>query len=302
MVLATGWLRGYTSLSDYHPGTDEVTDRLQRMGQPSVQSMLQQIGVVPEVENIPPRMDLSSWFSPVEDQGRIGSCTAQTTIGLAEYFQIRAFKQYTNLSKLFLYKTTRSLLGWTGDTGAFMRTAMGALALCGAPPEKYWPYVEQRFDREPSAFAYSLAQNFQATSYYRLDPAGTRPPEILDMARAFIASGMPCMFGFNVYPSIGQASEMNAGSIPFPVRGERITGGHAVIACGYDDDFRILNSGKGAIETIGAFKVRSSWGVNWGDAGYGWIPYQYVLSGLADDFWSLMQQEWVDSGQFGEKA
>jgi C1A family cysteine protease len=72
-----------------------------------------------------------------------------------------------------------------------------------------------------------------------------------------------------------------------------------LVVCGYDDDKRILNTRKGGQETVGAMRVRNSWGVNWGEDGYGWMPYDYILAGLADDFWTLIQQEYVDSGQFG---
>jgi C1A family cysteine protease len=50
----------------------------------------------------------------------------------------------------------------------------------------------------------------------------------------------------------------------------------------------------------GALIVRSSWGAKWGEKGYDFLPYDYVINGLAEDWWTLIQQGWVDTGQFGE--
>lgn len=75
-------------------------------------------------------------------------------------------------------------------------------------------------------------------------------------------------------------------------------GGHAIFAVGYDDNKIIKNSSPKAVESKGAFLIRNSWGEGWGDKGYGWLPYDYVLHGLAEDWWSLIKAEWVDTEQF----
>ena len=74
-------------------------------------------------------------------------------------------------------------------------------------------------------------------------------------------------------------------------------GGHAIVAVGYDDKMPIENRDCG-LKTKGALLIRNSWGKAWGDEGYGWLPYDYVLKGLAIDFWSMLKQQWVDTGQF----
>jgi len=233
----------------------------------------------------------------------LGSCTANAGVGLVEYFEHRAFGTHLDASRLFLYKVARNLMGEVGDTGAYLRSTMGALTLFGTPPEKYWNYtdVDPDFDEEPSAFCYAYAQNYQALQYYRLDTYGTDPNILLDRIKTYLSAGLPSMFGFSVFSSYSQAN-LN-GAFPFPTDGEKHVGGHAVVAVGYDDKKR-KNTNPGGKETIGALIIRNSWGTQWAAScsiapGYGWLPYEYVLEGLAVDWWSLIRNEWVDSKDFG---
>jgi C1A family cysteine protease len=228
-------------------------------------------------------------FSPIEDQGQLGSCTAQAAIGLLEYFERRAGGKWVDGSRLFLYKVERDLLGWTGDTGAFLRTAMEALVMFGAPPERYWPYNIARFDVEPPAFCYSLGANYQAVKYFKLDPPGITPAQILLNIKTYLSAGFPSMYGFPVYPEFDNPAP--GGLIGYPGPGEKSRGGLANVAAGYDDSLRIGND-------VGALLVRNSWGTGWALGGYGWLSYQYVLQGLATDWWSMISAKWIDTGTF----
>ncbi|MCD4755489.1 MAG: cysteine protease [Deltaproteobacteria bacterium] len=293
--MGMGWLPDLPDYRDYTSEHEEIKPMLEEMKVSE-----------PEKVSLPSSVDLRSWCSQIENQGPLGSCTAQAGAGLIEYYERRAFGTHIDASRLFLYKTTRNLLGWVGDTGAFLRTTMGAMVLFGVPPEKYWPYTTKKpspvapptvhFDMEPPAFCYAFAKNYRTVRYYRLDPFGIPVATVLQRIKAFLAANMPSMFGFTVFSSIGQGR--TTGKIPFPCRGERILGGHGIVAVGYDDSMKIRNSICGR-ETTGAFLIRNSWGTAWGDGGYGWLPYEYVLRGMARDWWTIIRKEYVPTKQFG---
>ena len=279
-----GWLPDYPDLRDYTTESPEVKPLLAKTAVRKTSSKKARAAA---------KVDLREWCSPIEDQGQLGSCTAHAGVGMLEYFERKLHGKHLDASRRFLYKVTRALGQFEGDSGAFLRTTIGAMVLFGVPPENYWPYSVDEFDEEPPAFCYGFAQNYQAAKYYRLDPPGTEPGDLLTAIKSHLASQLPAMFGFTVYGSIAHAGA--DGKIPFPAKGDKVEGGHAVMAVGYDDSMTIDNADG---TTNGAFLIRNSWSRTWGEDGYGWLPYEYVLKSLADDWWVLLEAEWVDTGEF----
>lgn len=304
-----GWMPDMPDFRDYTAESPEIQDLLASTGIKVDNTAHKGVTAAAKGKEkpltLPASVDLRAYCSPIENQGALGSCTANAGVGMIEYYQRRAFNTYLDGSRLFLYKVTRNLLKWTGDTGAYLRSTMKALAGFGVCPEEYWPYSATKtgqngspndpFEKEPSSFCYAFAGNFKSLSYFRLDTPGLAPAALVDRIKSYANAGLPSMFGFTVYSSYSQSTA--TGKLPYPNAGESVVGGHAVMIVGYDDSIQIKNGTAAA--TTGAFLIRNSWGTGWGMQGYGYLPYKYVLNAQASDFWTIASASFFNTGNFG---
>ena len=206
----------------------------------------------------------------VYDQGQLGSCTGNAIAGAIEFDEIKqkAADIFTP-SRLFIYYNERVMEGTVNsDAGAQIRDGIKTVAKQGACHEQVWPYDITKFRAKPSKAAYTDGTKHTAVQYQRLIQSLTE-------MKVCLAAGYPFVFGFTVYESFESASVAKTGIVPYPSTGEKVLGGHAVLAVGYDDASQ-------------RFIVRNSWGPGWGMKGYFTIPYSYLTdNNLADDFWTI---------------
>jgi C1A family cysteine protease len=211
-----------------------------------------------EPQTLPEKVDLRNEMSPIVDQGELGSCTANAIAsGLKEYLLIHGQEGWTPLSRLFLYWHERKLEKHVEeDSGAYIRDGMKVLQKIGVCPESDYPYVISHFRDAPTPTAENDAAQYRIGEYSR----------ILDLhaLKASLAEGLPVVIGVLIYESFHSPEVAQTGKVHYPDKfKERILGGHAMLAVGYTDE-----------GSSGSVIVRNSWGTDWGDDGYCYLPYK----------------------------
>ncbi|HXX43012.1 MAG TPA: C1 family peptidase [Chthoniobacterales bacterium] len=224
--------------------------------------------IAPKPPILPQKIDLQARCSPVENQGNLGSCTANALVGALEFLEIKDRASFVDLSRLFVYYNERAIEGTVDqDSGANIRDGVKSLAKQGVCPEKEWPYRIAAFAKRPSIACYKDAKKHEITSYHRIMTT--------DEMRTCLADGFPFVFGFTVYTAFESPAVAKSGMLNMPGKNEKVLGGHAVMCVGYDD-------------TQQRFLVRNSWGADWGKQGYFTMPYAYLGDrNLSDDFWTI---------------
>lgn len=195
----------------------------------------------------------------VHDQGSLGSCVGQA---YARALEIEVGSGI-ELSALGIYYGARVASGFPAgeDTGAYLEPAVRALAAHGAGSEALWPYLPQRFAVRPPTDYAAQAMDHRVGNWYRARSVA--------QAKAALASHHPCVTAFDVPPDFGEVGRTGV----WLDRGGKAVGAHAVLLWGYDD-------------ARGAFRVMNSWGADWGNDGWFWLPYEaYAKDPDGDGRW-----------------
>lgn len=194
----------------------------------------------------------------VKNQGRRGSCVAFACCAVLEY-QIKGFRKY-DLSEEMLYRMIAEPGG-----GSYPRNAMKALSKIGTSREKFWKYNYRAHDPISTRYminwrdhrrAYGDARKFKIGEYRILGG-------FEDMKSALIIFG-PIVVGltwdsdwFQMNPNSEEIQGLPV--LDVPIRSS-MAGGHMVCICGFT-----------YVRDSLYFKIRNSWGRNWGMNGYAWI-------------------------------
>ncbi len=217
------------------------------------------------------KVDLRSHMPPVYNQRHLNSCSANA-IAAALWFEERHRHnnpRHPSPSRLFIYYNERAIEGIIAHNDPVsLRDGYKTVARQGVCVEHMWPYDVRRFRRRPLNQCYRTAVEHKAIRYARVE-------QTLKSLRACLADGQPIAAGFEVHSTFKSELTKRTGVVPLPGGREKTLGGHAMLLVGYMDDSR-------------HFVVRNSWGLNWGDQGYCYVPYDYILnSELAWDFWTV---------------
>lgn len=218
--------------------------------------------------SLPDRIDLREFCSPVENQLKTNSCTANAIVGALEYHQRKARQPQTDLSRLFVYYNARRLSETEDqDVGSFIHHVMASVLAYGACEERMWPFETAMVKTKPTEAAYTNAMLHEAVQYART-PLGP-------VALQALAAGLPIVFGA-YFPSAYYDEAHRSGAMPVDgQQSQRPDSGHAMLIVGYDAPSK-------------TWLVRNSWGEGYADKGYFRIPFDTMAS-YADPthFWTI---------------
>ena len=195
-------------------------------------------------------------FTPdVVNQGSIGSCVGQAgRIVVSDTSEYRRIK----LSSMWIYKTAKKYDQWAGEDyeGTSVSGACEGLRKEGVCLEEYWPYVS-REDTSHKPEAPTDAAKRKIKSYYRV--GYDRPEEIMELLKR---ESLWC--SVKVHTDFYRV--FSDGIIDEDVYlASKYAGGHSMAIIGWK-----------FIDGKLHWELQNSFGTNWGNKGYCFIPHSLM--------------------------
>ena len=205
---------------------------------------------------VPNSIDLRQYDSRIENQEDLGSCTANAITSCYEVMtKILYPTKFVELSRLFVYYHSRLYYDEIDlDHGSYIRDGLKSVKNYGVCSEDLWPYNPDNFTQQPQPRCY-LDATYRKITNYTILYTNDEIKEVLSGKRPVVL-GMEIFFNFSNV-------EKNNPIVSMPNYITYSLGMHAVLIMGYDDSTNM-------------FLIKNSYGNNWGDNGYGYLPYDYV--------------------------
>ena len=222
-------------------------------------------------KKIPVAFSLKEKQSPVQIQGKRGTCTAFCMASLAEYFYMLEAKKHIDLSEEFAFFYTKKYdkadYRYTGS-GAYPRSACKALHKKGICTERLLPYQNRAKEDvwkniRISSKAKKEAKDFCISSYAKV------VVQVADIQKAVFSSKAPVMLSLYLYDNYKTIGKN--GLWPRKKKAKKI-GGHSMLVTGWNKN---------------AFECKNSWGESWGSGGYAYLPFSAVNE-LVFSVWSFV--------------
>jgi C1A family cysteine protease len=205
-------------------------------------------------------VDLRSWDTQVEEQGNLGSCTANAVVGMYEMLLKHEKNYELYLSRLFVYYNSRLLEETvSSDSGAYLADVIRAVSHYGICAEVLWPYRVDNFAVKPSEDCYADGLKRTIKDYYKL----SKLSDILDA----LNHNRLVAIGFEVFENFKELESPY--TLALPQSNQLAIAGHALFLVGYDLDKKLL-------------LAKNSFGSNWADHGYCWISFDYAIAYIVD--------------------
>jgi C1A family cysteine protease len=171
---------------------------------------------------------------------------------------------FTDLSRLFVYYNARAIEGNVDtDYGVvYIRNALKGIKQYGICTEEIWPYDISKFAIRPTDVAYDDGVKRKISGY-------TSIPSIAEMLEV-LNNESPIIIGMDIFENFLSVNKANP-VVAKPDTTDFDIGGHAVAVIGYSIPKQ-------------QFLIKNSFGDDWGDAGYGWLTFEYVKD-YAFDKW-----------------
>lgn len=211
---------------------------------------------------LPVSVDLTSRFPPVKSQGNLGTCVAWAVgyngksylDGVSKNLSVSQLQspanQYSPTDLFFsINPANRDCRNGTNFDDAFnVLITRGVNTLANVP-------YDDIYCRTSSPGSASTASVNKIKNYRRIQGS-------VNEIKEYLAQGIPVVMGAMVNSEFGQ---LRGSGVLNNLNYTGSESGHAMIITGYDD-------------ARSAFRIINSWGNGWGDNGYLWVGYNFLVN------------------------